>query len=187
MEGPYNRRLQAWRLHISEAVNGLIEREAGLLDNEVFLDAFVNATRAAQATHQQEKLDALRNAMVNSVAPGAPGPDEQARFFRLVDQFSAAHLTLLTFLDASGPGWDLHSLHTTDLVVGKVIGRVIPMFRDRKDWYELLASDLGNARLISQPAFLADVPMELLPLTTPLGERFLGFVRETIPPASSNP
>jgi len=48
MEGPYNRRLLAWRATITAVVNELAQNYDNLLDNEVFLHAFVNATRAAQ-------------------------------------------------------------------------------------------------------------------------------------------
>ncbi|WP_433018439.1 hypothetical protein [Kribbella sp. CA-294648] len=64
MEGPYSRRLMAWRASITEVVNDLAMRVDRLLDNEVFLGAFIQSTRPAQATHQSEKLEALRNALV---------------------------------------------------------------------------------------------------------------------------
>jgi hypothetical protein len=69
----------------------------------VFVDAVVNATRAAQATHQSEKLDALRNGVLHSLDEDAPTLDEQARFFRLVEQLTPAHLRMLRFLNDPGP------------------------------------------------------------------------------------
>jgi hypothetical protein len=95
MEGPYNRRLAEWRASITDVVNELRMKVDRLLENEVFLDAFIQSTRIAQTTHQQAKLAALRNALMNSVAPEAPEVDEQARFFRLGDEFSTRHILLL--------------------------------------------------------------------------------------------
>jgi hypothetical protein len=92
MNWSYNKRMDLWLDQLAEAVDQLGRRFEDLAGDEVFVDAVINATRAAQTTHQQEKLDALRHAVVNSVAPGAPDVDEQARFFRLVEQRSAAHL-----------------------------------------------------------------------------------------------
>ncbi|WP_328999336.1 hypothetical protein OHA18_33430 [Kribbella sp. NBC_00709] len=42
MEGPYNRRLAEWRARITGVVNQLVLKVERLLDNEVFLDAFIN-------------------------------------------------------------------------------------------------------------------------------------------------
>jgi hypothetical protein len=44
----------AWRESITAVVNELSQNLDGVLDNDVFLHAVVQATRAAQATHQQE-------------------------------------------------------------------------------------------------------------------------------------
>jgi len=98
----FNNRMQQWYDDVASAIQELQDREEGLdfdqlADDPVFVDAVVHATRAAQGTHQREKLDALRNGIINSIGPGAPSADEQLRFLRLIDQFSAAHLRMLTF------------------------------------------------------------------------------------------
>jgi hypothetical protein len=60
-----------WRLE-----DGLsLESLAG---NDLCTDAVVMATRTVEHTHQAEKIQALRNAVLNSVAPGAPDADSQA-------------------------------------------------------------------------------------------------------------
>jgi hypothetical protein len=107
----YERRMAAWLEDLAESVAALEERTDGLsfeklAEDEGFVDAVVAATRAAQATHAQEKLDALRNGVLNTLGPDAPSLDEQARFFRLVEQFTPAHLRLLAFLDDPGPVFD---------------------------------------------------------------------------------
>lgn len=147
----YNRRMDSWLQELAEAVNKLEGRLEDLADDDVFVDAVVNASRAAQATHQQEKLDALRNAVLNSVSPGAPDADEQARFFRLVEQFSAAHLHLLTFLDDAGGMFDKSGRPRPDPMMGSLGGLLegaIPQFAGRREWYDLLMTDLANARLV---------------------------------------
>lgn len=66
------------------------------------VDAVVAATRAAQATHQAEKLRALRNGVLHSVGTDALKLSEQARCFRLVEQFNPSPLELLTLLTPPG-------------------------------------------------------------------------------------
>jgi hypothetical protein len=60
----YNKRMREWLDDLAEAVHelqGRAEHTSGfdeLAEDDVFVDAVINATRAAQATHQKEKLDA---------------------------------------------------------------------------------------------------------------------------------
>lgn len=99
-----SRRTDQWLADLAAEVERLGLRVEGLADEPAFVDAVVTATRAAQATHQAEKLRALRNGVLHSVGPDAPEVDEQARFFRLVEQFSPSHLELLA-LFADPPGF----------------------------------------------------------------------------------
>jgi hypothetical protein len=56
-------------------------------------------TRAIDHTHQEEKLAALRNAVLNSALPGAPDADMQAILLGLVDRLTSSHLRFLTMWD----------------------------------------------------------------------------------------
>lgn len=165
MEGPYNRRLAEWRASITDVVNELVMKVDRLLENEVFLDAFIQSTRIAQTTHQQAKLAALRNALVNSVAPDAPEVDEQARFFRLVDEFSARHILLLRWAAQyrlSDPGAPL------------------PAFAGSGDFRGLMVDDLVRSHLIGTRPSSSEVLVGDLfdGLVTDLGRQFLKFISE---------
>jgi hypothetical protein len=75
-----------------------------LADEEVFFDAVMRATRIADQTSRQEKIEALRIAVINSVAPGAPDADRQQLYFDLIDQLTPTHFRLLHLLN-DPPGW----------------------------------------------------------------------------------
>jgi hypothetical protein len=181
MNWSYNKRMDRWLDQLAEAVSQLDQRFDDLAADEVFVDAVINATRAAQSTHQQEKLDALRHAVVNSVADAAPDVDEQARFFRLVEQFSAAHLSLLSFLDnveaffvrlgrPPRPTYQHGSL-------GQLLEDAVPSYAGRRDWYDLLMTDLVNSRLVLGDANSLHSTMTESGLyqqrSSALGQRFL--------------
>jgi hypothetical protein len=53
--------------------------------NENFLSAFMYAGEIAIRNHQREKLEALRNAVLNSVMPNAPIEDLQHMFLNFID------------------------------------------------------------------------------------------------------
>ncbi|MDX6237535.1 MAG: hypothetical protein QOG10_2350 [Kribbellaceae bacterium] len=183
MNWSYNKRMDLWLDQLAEAVDQLGRRFEDLAGDEVFVDAVINATRAAQTTHQQEKLDALRHAVVNSVAPGAPDVDEQARFFRLVEQFSAAHLRLLNFLDDTGAVFDRDGRARPSYQygsLGQLLEDAIPAFAGRRDWYDLLMTDLVNSRLVLGDANSLHGTMTEHGLyqkrSSALGQRFLAFI-----------
>lgn len=65
--------------------------------NEQFVSATLQATQAALRTHQEEKLEALRNAVLNVAVSRGPSEDLQVIFLNLVDSFTPMHLKILRF------------------------------------------------------------------------------------------
>jgi hypothetical protein len=97
-------RREKWFTELADGVEELRQRMDGLsleslAGNEMFTDAVVMATRTVEHTHQAEKIQALRNAVLNSAAPGAPDADTQAAMLALVDRFTPSHLRLVTLWD----------------------------------------------------------------------------------------
>ena len=183
----YNKRMRAWLEDLAAAVNELQDAQGeafsieDLADNDLFTDAIVNATRAAQATHHEEKLRALRNGVLHSIGPDAPSVDEQARFFRLVEDFTPAHLRLLSFVNDPGVAFEASGIPKPDLLAGPtfaLVERGMPEFERERDWYNLLAGDLSGARLTNRE--LTGMMSEAglwQPYTSPLGRRFLAFIK----------
>ncbi len=104
-----DRRRDEWLGELATGLEELRERFDGfdpddLADNDTFVDAVMTATRIAARNSQREKLDALRNAVLNAAMPGAPDEDDQHRFFTLIDDLTPTHLRLLTLL-SDPPGW----------------------------------------------------------------------------------
>ena len=117
-----------------------------------FVDAVVHATRAAQATHQEEKLEALRNGVLHSLLPDASSEDEQARFFRLIDQFTPAHLHLLELLDDAGTYFDSRSIQRPPISMGGRIHLVTAALGVGEDeWWDLIDRDLANDSRVHGP------------------------------------
>lgn len=184
----YNKRMRAWLDDLAAAVSDLQDAHGealsmdDLADNDVFTDAVVNATRAAQATHQEEKLQALRNGVLHSIGPEAPSVDEQARFFRLVEDFTPAHLRLLSFLNDPGDVFDASGIPRPRFMSAAptaIVEAGMPEFQGRRDWYMLLAADLSGAQLTNRA--LTGMMTEAglwQPYTSPLGQRFLAFISD---------
>lgn len=183
----HNKRMAQWFEDLAEAVYELQERGHGLTFEElaaepIFTDAVINATRAAQATHQQEKLDALRNGVLNSLGADAPAVDEQSRFFRLVEDFGVAHLRMLKFLHDPVDWFDTHRLAKKSYSMGgraTLLEEAIPEFQGNRSWYDLIARDLDAAALAQSNLHVTMSGSGMWQsCTTPLGGRFLAFIAD---------
>ncbi|MBI2330933.1 MAG: hypothetical protein HYU84_01930 [Chloroflexi bacterium] len=93
--------MEKWR---EEIVHGLryLEENRGikldeLQDNDLFISIVSQATTIAIRTHQKEKLEALKSAIVNSVTSSKMEEDFQLTFIRFIDELSPSHLNLLKF------------------------------------------------------------------------------------------
>lgn len=182
----YNRRMQQWLEDLADEVSKLQARTEGLAfddlaNDEVFVDAVVNATRAAQATHQDEKLEALRNGVLHSLGADSPTIDEQSRFFRLVEQFTPAHMRLLAFLHDPGAIFDEAGIARPNLTMGgrsQLLEQALSEFKGRRDWYDLLTLDVTAAQLTNGGDLHVTQTGGSLwePATSALGERFLKFI-----------
>jgi hypothetical protein len=186
MNWKYTRRLDAWMEDLAEAITDLQNRDDGLsfeelADDDAFADAVITAARAAQATHREEKLTALRNGVLNTLGPNAPSLDEQARFLRLVEEFTPAHLRLLAFLNDPGKTFDDAGRVRPDLLAGgrgNLLEDAMPEFKDRRNWYDLLDRDLGAAGLTNHGGLHVTQGGSSLwhSATSELGQRFLAFI-----------
>lgn len=98
------KRRDEWIESIGKALKALEEKVKGfkienLKNNEAFISVLMHSSQAAIKNHQKEKLEALRNAVLNTALPNAPEEDLQLKFLTIVDSLTPMHLTFLKRLD----------------------------------------------------------------------------------------
>ena len=164
--GLTERRREVWNQLLEEAFAEIGEKldqdDAGrILGSDQFLTVVSEATLIACRNHDEEKLKALKYAVVNAALPG--GPDEllQLMFLRLIDFLTPIHLVTLALLndplkwmkryDIPAPRWQSGS-------TSAVIEHCIPALRGRTTELEMVHRDLQNAGLVEQGRFL-HIPM----------------------------
>ena len=176
---PLEYRRVNWLNHLADRLDRLEEAVAGfsvasLVDDDEFITAVTTASQIAVRNHSEEKLAALKNAVVNVALRTEPDVERQAVFLSLVDYLTPAHLRLMFFFRdirtslrysaVTRPG-----ATTRDIVLEQVPG--IP-----PDAYDLLRQDLENRGLVDFPVLptlgLTDER------TTAFGEAFLRFISE---------
>jgi hypothetical protein len=151
-------RREKWFTELAEGVEELRRRVndldlEDLASNDLFVDAVVTATRTVEHTHQAEKIEALRNAVLNSVAPGAPDADTQTIILNLIDQFTPSHMRLVALWD-DPPAWfashgipQPQAAFATSRTVTVEAG--LPEMQGRQGFYMLVAGELSSAGMLT--------------------------------------
>jgi hypothetical protein len=179
---PLERRRDEWRTGIAERLTALTERVDGLAESlaqdPVFLDTLVHASTVALRTSQEEKLKALRNAVLNSALPGAPESAVRLMFLNYIDGFTEWHIHVLrlfthdrekftkeygVFPGNVGQDWMLSDAVYSDL-------------RDRPYLRDQVLADLYARGLLAEPKHSrSNDPSRRM---TPWGREFLKFIEE---------
>ena len=179
---PLERRRDTWMENVAE---GLRSHEIALEElgtRPELLDAFLQATAAAVKTSNEEKRTALRNAVLNMAKRWDPDESLGQQFLDLVERLHPWHLRLLRAMD-DPPGWaKTHGVNYRPALSSSLSGFIeaaFPELRERKDFYQQLWAELGQAGLASSG--LAGMMTEtgwLASRTTDRGKKFLLFVSE---------
>ena len=185
---PLAKRRDNWIRSIAEGLEDLEKKVAGfkidsLPGNDAFVTAVMHASQAAIRNHQQEKLEALRNAVLNVASGNAPDEDLQLMFLNFIDTLTAWHLRILRFFqDPSGygaargvgyPNWSTGGLSS-------VMEHTFSELRGQRAFYDQIVNDLYSRGLMSSDASGLHTTMTAAGMftkrTTPMGDGFLAFV-----------
>lgn len=186
---PLERRRQEWMERVGNALHNL-ENALGidlekLQDNNVFLDIALQASHTALRNSQEEKLEALKNSILNSALDSSPEESIQQMFLSFIDFLTVWHLNLLVLLD-DPEKWDArHDLGLSNISMGgtsTIIERAFPELRGRRDFYDLLGKDLYSRGLVNNANFhITGTGSGLAQSkTTAMGKQFLAFIKSPI-------
>lgn len=187
---PLDRRRNEWLTSLAERIEQLRARIDGfnmedLANNESFVTAVLQATRVAIQTHHEEKLEALRNAVLNSALPNSPDDHIQALFINYLEAMTPWHLRILAWLQDPDEWAKRHNVGRHNLATvnfGQLLPIDFPELKGQGAFYLQIVSDLRGRGLItedtsSQTAMGRDMHG---PRTASLGDRFLEYVAEPL-------
>lgn len=125
MVGPSTQEmLNEWLALLGEGVHALLEARADTLSEEKlsqsreFVATVMHSSQIALHARQKEKLERLRNAVLNSISPDAPEVELQEMFLRFVEELGPTHLQLLQFF--ASPMVGLTDEESTRLIQGSM-------------------------------------------------------------------
>lgn len=178
IQPPLERRRAEWMQAVGEKLHEL--GQAGLnidalSENDEFVSAVMHASSMALRTHQQEKLDALRNAVLNIATGQAPEDALQHMFFRWIDSMSPLHLRMLKFFQAPIPPPNI-SIGG----LGHVLEQNMPDLRGKRHiydqvWKDLYANGLTNTYSIHVTMSGQGLAQKR---TSELGDAFIAFISD---------
>ena len=168
---------------LEERIDGF--QVADLVDHPAFISAILQASAIALRNHNEAKLEALRNAVLNVAVSSTPSEDEHELFILLIDTHTRWHLRILAFLadkkaiaEKKGklpfPSWSMGGVST-------VLKHVYPELVGRRDLYDLIVSDLNRAGLADIDSLHITGTLDgymLAKQSSDMGDRFLAFITE---------
>jgi hypothetical protein len=106
-------------------------------ESPVFVTTFLHASQIAGRTHKEQKLEALRNIVLNSAIPTSIEDDVLAMFLNWIDGFTALHISTLKHL------------HYLDTYALNELYIYFPMLEQNRAIYNQVLKDLADRGLIS--------------------------------------
>lgn len=190
IEPPLSKRRVEW---IEAIAHRFIELEEKVEDfkieelakNDILITTVMHASQIAIRNHQKEKLEALRNAILNSALPNPPEEDLQLMFLNFVDLFTTWHFRILMFLNEPIAWAEKHGVrfpHTLEDYLGETLEIAFPELKGKKDFYTLIENDLDIRELISMGNPRRPIAKVYLPrsFTTDIGKQFIKFITSPI-------
>jgi hypothetical protein len=191
------RRDNYWFRQLGEAfadhlrrVGDIVTEVQRMQDDDKLITTILVATEVAGRTHQQEKLEALRNACLNVASNTDVDEQYVLVFVRLIDDLTLLHLKVLTYL-ADPPGfYAMHGLQEQQYMAGsrrRALADALPEVVADAQTLDLVLTELGSSGLtkgalggmVSGPA-VYDV------MASDLGLEFLGFIDPPWPASPSD-
>jgi hypothetical protein len=154
IEPPIERRKAKWMVKVSESIAELQEKYnlkiESLAENEHFISILLHAYSLAIRNHQDEKINALKNSLINSVINQGISHDVQFAFLNLIDEFTPTHLKVLSDVQ-SGLCWSpvvSFRNYNVELEFSRILLREYSEFNNQGDFIYQIINDLKLKNLL---------------------------------------
>lgn len=185
IESPLTKRRWETVVQIGEVINDLLERkvvtEEDLHENDAFISTVAEVCAISLRNHQQEKLEALKNAVRNSALPSCPADDYRQLFLNFVDVCTVTHIKLLQLFndprswfgqrEITVPNWSMGPL-------SMIVELAMPELKGHKDILDSIWKDLYQRGLVTTDGLNSGATGDgmLARRTSPLGVQLIAFL-----------
>lgn len=184
---PLDKRRQRWMNEVAERLKDLEESHKlnfnNLLHNDHFLDTIIQATSLAIKTSEEEKIHALKNAVINTALTEAPDKTKCQIFLNLVDRFTVWHIKILQFFDNPKLWFAKTGQTPQNSLMGNmlhVLQTAFPTLHGQSELVDVIWRDLQDAGFHQTTGLRTSMTGDgtLAERTTNLGKEFLHFISE---------
>jgi len=183
---PIEKRRSEWLKGLGEGLR-ILEKQftdfklESLQNNETFITTAIQASQAAIRNHQQEKLDALRNAVLNSALSINIEEDLQLMFLNFVDELTPWHLKELKFFDNPKAWGQKYQIDFGKPYMGspsQIFEKAFPELEGRSELYSIFTKDLFSHGLMTTDSLGGMMSENGIfgSRTTDMGKKFLHFI-----------
>lgn len=185
LEAPLSKRRTETMIKIGAALNELIGRgvvtEAGLQENEAFVSTVAEVCNISLRNHQAEKLEALRNAVINSALPTCPSDDCRQIFLNFVDVCTVSHIRLLKLFENPAKWFaDNNKVepYETSISLSQVVASAMPELIRNHEVLDTVWADLYQKGLVEvkQLEMVLSADSCLSKQTTHFGSKLVAFL-----------
>lgn len=172
IRAPIEKRRDEWMAAVSGALTTLDRNNridlAALSNDPQFIDAILEATQIALRTSKEEKLAALRNAVLNTALRSESDEAIREILLNMIDGLTPIHMEFLKHFKGKC---------STSSLEGFVYG--IPALKDSPLLYHTIWKDLSDRGLIEGDAAIPTKESPVIYCTlSELGQRFLKFISD---------
>lgn len=183
---PISKRRDKWLIQLAEGMEELKNNKpefdiASLADNDIFITTVLHATQAAIRNHQEEKLTALRNAVLNSATGIGIEENIQLMFLNLIDSLTPWHLRILNFFQNPLIWFEENNMQMPQFSMGspsQVLETAFNELKGKDSFYGLIVKDLYSQGLLSSDSLntLMTGQGAVASRTTEFGNLFVAYI-----------
>jgi len=186
---PLEGRRQEWMSEIGEALSKLEEdNEINfelLQKNEVFIDTLLQSSQIALRNSQTEKLEALKNAIINSALPEPPDQATQFIFLRNIDEITEWHIRILKLFQSPEEWFNEHGINHKIFELGgldNILVKAYPQLAGKRTLYDRIWNDLYSRGLTNTEHLYTMLGRSglMAKRTSELGDEFLKFIEKPV-------
>ena len=183
------KRRDTWLIYVADGLKEIQARFAdfdpqNLKDNEQFTSAVVQTINIAIRNHQKDKLEALRNALLNTAVGINIDDNLQLIFIEAIDRLTPLHLRTLKYFDNPTKYLEENNIpRTQNITMGSrsmVLELALPELKGHGDLSKMLVNDLSARGFLSDDSRALTVTVTgtgmFGALSSGMGKEFLRYI-----------
>lgn len=182
---PLENRRAKWMNDVAEKLKeleskGEIDFEK-LKNNEKFLDVMLQTTSLALKTSEKEKIDALRNALLNTAKGESPDITKSQIFLNQIDRFTTWHIKILKLIDCPSDWFKKANRNPPSYMMGSISSMIkdaYPELKGQDDLIDIIWSDLESVGFHRTGSVKTTMSADgvLADRTTTMGQEFINYI-----------